>query len=125
MNTALIYLDPGSPLTLQNQIREQLVGLIVSGVVAPGTRLPSTRGLADQLDVSRTTVVLAYQQLLAEGFLITRQRSGIYANPAMVGERCEREIGGDPRRVDWRQRLREPRPTAAPPAVADDEVTNG
>ena len=53
MNTALIYLDPGSPLTLQNQIREQLVGLIVSGVVAPGTRLPSTRGLADQLDAGQ------------------------------------------------------------------------
>jgi GntR family transcriptional regulator/MocR family aminotransferase len=121
MNTALIYLDPGSPLTLQNQIREQLVGLIVSGAVAPGTRLPSTRGLADQLDVSRTTVVLAYQQLLAEGFLITRQRSGIYANPAMVGERCGREVGGDPRRVDWRHRLRESRPTVAPSAVTRGE----
>jgi GntR family transcriptional regulator/MocR family aminotransferase len=121
MNTALIYLDPSSPLTLQNQIREQLVGLIVSGAVAPGSRLPSTRGLADQLGVSRTTVVLAYQQLLSEGFLITRQRSGIYANPAMVGERCRRDDGGDSRPVDWRLRLRDTPSVASPSPVTRGE----
>ena len=127
MNTALIYLDPSSQLTLQNQIREQLVRLIVSGAVAPGTRLPSTRGLAEQLDVSRTTVVLAYQQLLAEGFLITRQRSGIYANPAMVGERCGQEVWGDTRRVNWRQRLRTGHTSPIPPAVsqAEDSFLDG
>jgi GntR family transcriptional regulator / MocR family aminotransferase len=121
MNTALIYLDPSSQLTLQNQIREQLVKLIVSGAVAPGTRLPSTRGLAEQLDVSRTTVVLAYQQLLADGFLITRQRSGIYANPAMVGERCSEGIGGDRKRVNWRQRLGAGRTFPIPPSISRAE----
>ena len=99
MSAALIFLDPGSPLSLQNQIREKLVELIVSGAVPPGTRLPSIRGLAEQLQVSRNTVVLAYQQLLAEGFLITRQRSGIYPNPAMVSDKLsaarseERRVG--------------------------------
>ena len=72
MADALLYLDPASPLTLQNQIREKPVELIVSGAVPPGSRLPSTRGLAEQLAVSRNTVVIAYQQLLAEGFLVTR-----------------------------------------------------
>lgn len=127
MNTALIYLDPSSPLSRQNQIREQLVGLIVSGAVAPGTRLPSTRGLADQLGVSRTTVVLAYQQLLAEGFLVTRQRSGIYANPAMLGERCGGENNGAPRRVDWRHRLRggSSIPVSRPVATGEDSFLDG
>jgi GntR family transcriptional regulator / MocR family aminotransferase len=127
MNTALIYLDPSSQLTLQNQIREQLVRLIVSGTVAPGERLPSTRGLAEQLDVSRTTVVLAYQQLLAEGFLITRQRSGIYANPAMVGELCNQQIEGDTQRVNWRQRLRAGRTSPISPTVsrAEDSFLDG
>ena len=62
---ALIYLDPTSPLTLQHQILGKLVDLIVPGSVPPGSRRPSTRGLAKQLGVSRNTVVIAYQQLLA------------------------------------------------------------
>jgi GntR family transcriptional regulator/MocR family aminotransferase len=111
MTAALIFLDPGSPLSLQNQIREKLVELIVSGAVPPGKRLPSIRGLAEQLQVSRNTVVLAYQQLLAEGFLITRQRSGIYANPAMVSEKVK---GGNSsaapvESIDWASRIRTPR----------------
>jgi GntR family transcriptional regulator / MocR family aminotransferase len=103
----LIYLDPASPLSLQNQIREKLVDLIVSGAVPPGTRLPSTRGLAEQLRVSRNTVVLAYQQLLDEGLLITRQRSGIYPNPGMLPERMAARRGGPGAEpvIDWRLRM--------------------
>ena len=111
MTGALIFLDPDSPLSLQNQIREKLVELIVSGAVPPGTRLPSIRGLAEQLQVSRNTVVLAYQQLLAEGFLITRQRSGIYPNPAMVSEKVSasvREQQGGVSAVDWSSHIRIP-----------------
>lgn len=107
MTEALIYLNPDSPLSLQNQIREKLVELIVSGAVAPGTRLPSTRGLAEQLHVSRNTVVIAYQQLLDEGFLITRERSGIYPNPAVLVEKAP--VGGVAERaagaIDWAARI--------------------
>jgi GntR family transcriptional regulator / MocR family aminotransferase len=45
----------------------------MSGVYGPGAHLPSTRALAIELGVSRTTVTAAYEQLLAEGFLDTRQ----------------------------------------------------
>jgi GntR family transcriptional regulator/MocR family aminotransferase len=62
----LIYLDPDSPLNLQNQIRQKLVDGILSGALPPGHKLPSSRALAEQLEVSRNTVVLAYQQLVAE-----------------------------------------------------------
>lgn len=108
MTEPLIYLDPASPLSLQNQIREKLVDLIVSGAVPAGTRLPSTRGLAEQLRVSRNTVVLAYQQLLDERLLITRQRSGIYPNPEILPQRMTGR-GASPQGepvIDWPQRLR-------------------
>lgn len=111
MTGALIFLDSDSPLSLQNQIREKLVELIVSGAVPAGTRLPSIRGLAEQLQVSRNTVVLAYQQLLAEGFLITRQRSGIYPNPAMVSEKvgaAGRAQPNGPSAVDWTAHIHVP-----------------
>jgi GntR family transcriptional regulator/MocR family aminotransferase len=80
MSDALIYLDPDSRLSLQNQIRQKLVDGIMSGTFPPGRRLPSSRKLAGQLGVSRNTVVLAYEQLIEEGFLDSRERSGIYVN---------------------------------------------
>jgi GntR family transcriptional regulator/MocR family aminotransferase len=51
---------------------------ILRRVMAGAERLPSTRELAEQLHVSRTVVVLAYEQLLAEGFVVGRTGSGTY-----------------------------------------------
>src|SRR5258708_36409514 len=45
---------------------------ILTRALAPGERVPSTRALATLLKVSRNTAVLAYEQLLAEGYLETR-----------------------------------------------------
>ena len=47
---------------------------ILRRVMSNAERLPSTRELAEQLHVSRTVVVLAYEQLLAEGFVVGRGR---------------------------------------------------
>jgi GntR family transcriptional regulator/MocR family aminotransferase len=55
--------------------------------VGPGERLPSTRDLAEQLSVSRTVILLAYDQLLAEGFLTGRAGSGTYVSEIMSGAR--------------------------------------
>ncbi len=49
---------------------------IVSGRLGAGTRLPPTRGLATEVGVSRSTIVTAYEQLVAEGYLTSRQGSG-------------------------------------------------
>jgi GntR family transcriptional regulator / MocR family aminotransferase len=121
MAEPLIYLDPGSPLSLQNQIREKLVELIVSGAVPPGTRLPSTRGLAEQLGVSRNTVVLAYQQLLDEGFLLARERSGIYPNPVMQPQRMAgtEPAQGERGAIDWTRRIQVAPGTRGPLALPD------
>ena len=78
MTTALIYLDPDSTMNLQEQIRQKLVEGILKGNFPVGSKLPSSRKLAEQLGVARNTVVLAYEQLIEENFLESRLRSGIF-----------------------------------------------
>ena len=55
------------------RICEAIKGQIASGLLGSGARLPSTRSLAAEWGVSRTTVTAAYEQLVAEGYLETRQ----------------------------------------------------
>jgi GntR family transcriptional regulator/MocR family aminotransferase len=117
----LIYLDPDSPLNLQNQIRQKLVDGILSGALPPGHKLPSSRSLAEQLDVSRNTVVLAYQQLVAEGYLESRARSGIFVNRDMletrVGPGARDDENSEIQSAAWRKRIKRPgiaRRAAAP-----------
>ncbi|MBV9765466.1 MAG: PLP-dependent aminotransferase family protein [Acidobacteriaceae bacterium] len=58
---------------------------ILSGALGAGERLPSTRDLAEQLGISRTVVVLAYEHLLAEGFIVGRAGSGTYVCDGLAG----------------------------------------
>jgi GntR family transcriptional regulator / MocR family aminotransferase len=58
---------------------------ILSGALGAGERLPSTRDLAEQLGISRTVVVLAYEHLLAEGFIVGRGGSGTYVSGGLAG----------------------------------------
>jgi GntR family transcriptional regulator/MocR family aminotransferase len=67
---------------LFRQVYEGLRSAIVTGTVRAGEKLPATRALAEDLGVSRTTVVLAYEQLLAEGFISGRGGSGTYVSGA-------------------------------------------
>ena len=76
--TPLITLavDRGDPASLQRQIYDRLRQVILSGQIAPGARLPSSRTLARDLGVSRNTVLAAYEQLLYEGYTEGRAGSG-------------------------------------------------
>lgn len=58
---------------------------IKSGELAPGTRLPSERKLAEALDVNRSTVIRAMEELTAQGVLIRKKGSGTYVNPDKWG----------------------------------------
>jgi GntR family transcriptional regulator / MocR family aminotransferase len=69
----LLNLRGGGPL--YRRIGHALKSAIRTGRLAHGARLPSTRALAGDLGVSRNTVMLAYEQLLAEGYVVTRDRS--------------------------------------------------
>jgi GntR family transcriptional regulator/MocR family aminotransferase len=71
-------LDPAAPAPLYRQLYDALRDAILGGRLAPGARLPATRALAAQLGVSRNTVVNAFEQLLAEGYISGRTGSGTY-----------------------------------------------
>ena len=66
---------------LYMQVYAHIAAQIRSGQLAPGTRLPGKRSLAAQLAVAVNTVDTAYQMLLAEGYLESRQRSGFFVLP--------------------------------------------
>ena len=80
-------IDRGSNLSLQHQLRLRLIDAIHRGVLKPGRKLPSSRQLSMQIGVSRNTVTLAYDALLAEGHLHTRPRSGIFVASEVQGDR--------------------------------------
>lgn len=69
-----------SDTPLFRQLYLQLRSAILSQHLRPGTKLPSTRELASQLDVSRSAAVAAYEQLLAEGYTSGRHGSGTYVS---------------------------------------------
>ena len=76
MRTYELKKCPGLPLyeSLYRAIRED----ILSGALQPGEKLPSKRALAANLEVGKTTVEGAYGQLLEEGYIVSRERSGFY-----------------------------------------------
>ncbi len=71
---------------LNRQIYDQIRELVLSGRLAPGACLPSTRGLARDLGCSRNTVVLAFEQLLSEGYVEGRHGSGTYISRVLPEE---------------------------------------
>jgi GntR family transcriptional regulator / MocR family aminotransferase len=79
---------------LSGEIYRQLRRGILEGRLRPGDALPPTRTLARSLNVSRTTVAVAYDRLLGEGFVTSRVGSGTF-----VGERGPR-VGGNGRRSE-------------------------
>lgn len=80
MHLVIPLSDARGPLF--RQIYEGLREAIVTGSLKAGEKLPATRALAEHLSVSRTTAVLAYEQLLAEGFIEGRGGSGTYVSAA-------------------------------------------
>lgn len=58
------------------QVRTQLAGLITSGRLLPGDRLPTVRALAADLGLAANTVARAYKELEAAGLVETRRRAG-------------------------------------------------
>jgi GntR family transcriptional regulator/MocR family aminotransferase len=78
-----IFLERGAAGTLQQQIYTSIRQSIVEGRVAAHRRLPSTRAMAADLGVSRTTALLALEQLRAEGYIVARPGSGVFIAPKL------------------------------------------
>ena len=68
----------GIAATRQGQLRDTLVQSIMDGFLQPGAAVPASRVLATTLDLSRTTVTLALEALVDQGFLVAKPRSGFY-----------------------------------------------
>lgn len=74
----LIPLNLTRDQPLQQQLYEQLQGLIASARLRTGARMPSTRALAEQFGISRNTTLLTYERLIAEGYLETQPAKGTF-----------------------------------------------
>ena len=86
----ILTVDPASPVPPYEQVREQLSTMIRSGVLNRGTRLPTIRQLAADLDVAPGTITRAYRELETAGDIISRGRHGTFvAEPRQV-PRAER-----------------------------------
>lgn len=94
------FLDPGFEGTLQQQIQQMVAAGILSGRFRSGEKLPSSRKLAAHLGVSRITVTLAYNELIADDYLASAGRSGYFVSenapePPQIAQRPTAD------NVDW------------------------
>ena len=90
----MFFVDRRDGRTLQMQLATSIIATILDTRARPGTRMPSSRKLAEYLGISRLTVTLVYQELVARGYLDALPRSGF-----VVSERAPQ------RRIDLPQRL--------------------
>ncbi len=99
----MLTIDRKGPRPLYRQVIDKVRALIDAGTLRTGQALPSSRRLASQLGVDRTTVAQAYAELQALGYLrsrpgsytIVQKRGGVGADAAVVGHE-----------IDWRGRAR-------------------
>ena len=105
----MISIDRTSPESLQKQIRRQIAIGIVNRQYPLHRPLPSVRRLSTDLEVSVTTVVLAYEALKNDGFVEARDRSGFFINPDVLTDpghaikpEASTEIALQPERIDYR-----------------------
>ncbi len=82
-----IFLPEDASVGLQTRLKETITRAIWDGRFSPGDRLPATRALAKHLGISRITVSLAYDSLVATGYIVTRARSGYFVAPEAPNRR--------------------------------------
>lgn len=76
----MLSIDLNSAVPLFEQLRLQLRDLVSSGELAPGTRLPTVRRLAEDLSLAPNTVARAYRELETSGVIETRGRHGSFVS---------------------------------------------
>ncbi|MET9485214.1 GntR family transcriptional regulator [Streptomyces sp. NPDC006638] len=87
--TLKIVIDPAAATAPYEQLRTQISAKARSGALPVGYRLPTVRGLAEQLGLAANTVAKAYRTLEGDGVIETRGRNGTFV--AAAGEAAERE----------------------------------
>jgi GntR family transcriptional regulator/MocR family aminotransferase len=90
----VIAIDRKSAKALHRQIYDSYRAAIIDGSLRPGQRIPSTRGLASELHVSRFPVLNAYAQLLAEGYFESRVGAGTVVSSSIPDQIAPAEPAG-------------------------------
>lgn len=119
-----IFLRQGEAPTLQGKLAAAIVRAILESRAAPGTRLPSSRKLAQALGISRLTVTLVYNELESQGYLEALPRSGMAVAATVPHGRLrqakhalkEKPQGQPPRWADWLSDHKLPRRVIRKPA---------
>ncbi len=110
MWSSLIRLSNERKMSYQRQLIESIVAAILDSKLSPHNPLPSSRELAKQLGIARNTVVHAYQQLIDDGYLISRERSGYFVNEKIlagrVTQKSQPETPGREEDIDWLDKIR-------------------
>jgi GntR family transcriptional regulator/MocR family aminotransferase len=96
--TLLILLDRKKGTSLQTQLALNLKTLVQTGVLRSGKPVPSSRELAHDLQISRNTVIQAYDRLIGEGYLEASPRRGLFVSEVLA-ERSLRRMGPTPART--------------------------
>lgn len=78
-----LWLEDSLGKTLHSKLLNTLTADITEGRLPPGSMLPGSRSLAEQLGVNRKTVQQVYEELEAQGWLVTRQRSGTFVSETL------------------------------------------
>ncbi|WP_262693743.1 MocR-like pyridoxine biosynthesis transcription factor PdxR [Kordiimonas aquimaris] len=73
-------LENSKGISLQKKLHADIRGGILDGILKTGARLPATRALAKRLGIARNTVIEAYDQLIAEGYLETKRGAGTFVS---------------------------------------------
>ncbi|MDQ0577577.1 GntR family transcriptional regulator [Agromyces albus] len=76
----MFEVDPSSAVAPFEQIRVQVIEAVRSGDLAPGSRMPTVRRLAEELGLAANTVARAYRELEHDGVIETRGRNGSFVS---------------------------------------------
>ena len=80
MDASFVAIDPQSPTPAFEQLRTQILAGVQSGRLTAGDKLPTVRGLADQLGLAANTVAKAYRALEQDEVIETRGRNGSFVS---------------------------------------------
>ncbi|MGB5444323.1 MAG: PLP-dependent aminotransferase family protein, partial [Psychromonas sp.] len=108
MSDFLINIELHNNSSYQQQIREKLVQLVKQDTFGDKP-LPSSRKMAELIGVSRNTIVLVYESLVDEGYLVARKRSGFFVDPDLPKDATPNLVhlapSGAAREPNWCKRM--------------------
>jgi GntR family transcriptional regulator / MocR family aminotransferase len=95
-----IIFENGGSSPIYRRLYEWIRSAIITGKLRPGQKIPSTRYLASELKVSRITVLYAFQQLSAEGYIEGSAGSGTYVAKSNPDQVTRLRLGSQPRSIN-------------------------